>query len=92
MVLHLYGSYMSAPTRAVVAFLELADIPYEFHSVNLTNYEHKSQHFLDMNPVGIVPFLKDGDDFGITESHAILKYLHTTRQIFDKWYPKDAKK
>ena len=35
---------------------------------------------------------KDGEDFILGESHAILRYLADTRGAADNWYPKDLKK
>ena len=35
--------------------------------------------------------MKDGD-FVLCESHAMMRYLCTTREVPDNWYPKDAKK
>ena len=34
--------------------------------------------------------IQDGD-FALTESVAIMKYLASTRDIADHWYPKDSK-
>ena len=38
-----------------------------------------------------VPAMKDGD-FILSQSHAILKYLHASRNWPDHWYPTDPKK
>lgn len=45
---------------------------------------------LILNVAKKVPALKEGD-FTLGESHAIMKYLHSTRELPDHWYPKDAK-
>ena len=38
-----------------------------------------------------VPAMVD-QDFSLSESHAILRYLHETRHCEDHWYPSDLKK
>ena len=35
---------------------------------------------------------KTGETFTMSESHAIMRYLATTRDVADHWYPKDARK
>jgi len=51
----------------------------------------KPEYLKNINVMGQVPAITDGD-FALAESHAILRYLHTTRGGKDHWYPKDAKK
>ena len=43
-----------------------------------------------MNPMGQIPVMKD-NDFVLTESHAILRYLSQKFKVEDHWYPNDLK-
>lgn len=46
----------------------------------------KSDEYKSINPNNKVPSITDGT-FSLFESHAILRYLHTTRNVADHWYP-----
>ena len=59
--------------------------------VDIAKGEHKTPEYLAKNPNGEVPAIKDGD-FLLGESHAILRYLATSRDVADHWYPTDPKK
>lgn len=53
--------------------------------------ENRTDEFKKINPMMQVPAIKDGD-FCMSESHAILRYLHSTWKCADHWYPSDFKK
>ena len=91
MVLTVYSQAISQPGRAVQIFVRLANIEHELVVVNLMTGEHKKPEFLAKFPLGQVPAISDGD-FNLSESHAILTYLATTRQVADHWYPADPQK
>jgi glutathione S-transferase len=59
--------------------------------VDLMKGEQRKPEFLAVNPLGQVPAISDGD-FNLSESHAILAYLHNTRHTPDHWYPADPQK
>ncbi|XP_037077523.1 glutathione S-transferase theta-1-like isoform X2 [Pollicipes pollicipes] len=88
--LKLYYDLMSQPSRAVVMFCKLANIPYQDHPVALRKGEHRSDKYLaEVNPFGLVPAInKDG--FRLTESVAILRFLCREYPVADHWYPKDS--
>ena len=90
MVLKVYGDELSDPTRAVLAFLKLNQVPYEFVFVNLWKGEQLAAEYLQVNPLGKVPAIDD-DGFKLAESHAILTYIHATRSLPDHWYPSEIK-
>ncbi|KAI0032400.1 glutathione S-transferase [Vararia minispora EC-137] len=74
MVLKLYG-YATAPcTLRVAIVLHEKNIPYEFHTIDLTKGEQKAPAFLEKHPFGQTPYLDD-DGYGIYESRAICRYL-----------------
>ena len=56
----IYGSPRTRSTR-VLWVLEEAGAPYEFVSVNLMKGEGREASYLDLNPLGKVPTLVDGD-------------------------------
>lgn len=71
--LKLYGG---SRTRSPIVqwYLEELKIPYEYISLNIRAKENLQQEFLEINPMGKVPALVDGE-FKLWESGAILLYL-----------------
>ncbi len=91
-MLKLYGG---ARSRASIVkwYLEELAIPYEFVLLDMQAGEHRQPAFLEINPVGKVPAIADGD-FTLWESGAILLYLAEkyggltdpeTRAIANQW-------
>ena len=70
----------TAPTpngwKASVTLEEL-ELPYEVHSVNLTEAEQKTPAFLAINPNGRIPAIVDRDEgnLAVFESGALMIYL-----------------
>ena len=87
----LYVDDGSQPSRAIMIFWELNNIPYEKVNTRLAKRDHLAEEFKKINPIRQVPAMKDGD-FWLSEGHAIMKYLHSTRKWEDHWYPADIKK
>lgn len=87
-MLVIYGDLMSQPTRAVVLLCKLAGIPYQFQLIRILKGDHKKPEYLNINPDGRIPAIKDGD-FTLSESHAIMSYLCQSRRVADHWYPSD---
>ncbi|PNI15917.1 GSTT2B isoform 2 [Pan troglodytes] len=87
MGLELFLDLVSQPSRAVYIFAKNG-IPLELRTVDLIKGQHKSKEFLQINSLGKLPTLKDGD-FILTESSAILIYLSCKYQTPDHWYPSD---
>jgi glutathione S-transferase len=88
-MLVVYGDLLSQPTRAVLLLCKLAGIPHQFQLIRVAKGEQKKPDYLAINPDGRIPAIKDGD-FTLSESHAILTYLCTSRGVADHWYPKDV--
>ncbi|XP_054895889.1 glutathione S-transferase theta-2 isoform X2 [Poeciliopsis prolifica] len=82
----MYLDLMSQPCRAVHILLTRTKIPHRVHSVALRKGEHRTAEFSELNPMQKVPVLVDGG-FILTESDAILKYLATTFDLPEHWYP-----
>lgn len=72
-MLKLYGG---ARSRASIVkwYLEEIGVPYEFVLLDMQAAEHLQPDFLQINPIGKVPAIVDGD-FKLWESGAILLYL-----------------
>jgi len=72
-MLKLYGG---ARSRASIVqwYLEELAIDYEFVLLDMQAGEHRQAPFLEINPIGKVPAIVDGD-FQLWESGAILGYL-----------------
>ena len=87
----LMGDYASQPTRAVLCFLQINKVPFEFKEVRVMKMEQYSPEFKKVNPNGKVPAITDGD-VNMFESHTILRYIQETTGLPDHWYPKDPRK
>ena len=72
-MLKLYGG---ARSRASIVkwYLEEIGVPYEFVMLDMQAGAHLQPDFLEINPIGKVPAIADGD-FKLWESGAILLYL-----------------
>ncbi|HEY9669462.1 MAG TPA: glutathione S-transferase N-terminal domain-containing protein, partial [Coleofasciculaceae cyanobacterium] len=72
-MLKLYGG---ARSRASIVqwYLEELGIPYEYVLLDMQAGEHRQTQYLEINPMGKVPAIVDGD-FRLWESGAILFYL-----------------
>ena len=69
----LYGGPRTR-TPLVQWYLEELAVPYEYISLDIQAEEHRQPQFLNINPMGKVPAIVDGD-FKLWESGAILLYL-----------------
>ncbi|KAI6660535.1 Glutathione S-transferase theta-2-like [Oopsacas minuta] len=90
--LKLFCDLVSQPCRAIVLLLEINNIPHQREVISLLKGEHrKHEELLAANPNKMLPVIKDGT-FVIYESATILRYLCSSRDLPDHWYPKDLKK
>ena len=79
MAIELYWGSGSPFAWRVMLTLEVKRLPYESKLLEFSKQQHKTAAYLDLNPRGKVPTLKDGD-FVLYESIAIMAYL-------DRKYP-----
>jgi len=84
----IYGTMLSQPTRTVIWFCRLNQIPYEYRNVDLFGQEHKRPEMTKLNPLQKVPFIEYEGRI-IAESHTIVKFLARTAGVEDHWYPND---
>nr|CAI5819353.1 unnamed protein product [Callosobruchus analis] len=84
MVLKYYYDLLSQPSRAVYIFLKMNKIHFEPILVNLGEGKEKHSKFQK------VPFIHH-DDFRLTESVAIVRYLAREYHVKEHWYPQEIR-
>ncbi|GCL40155.1 MULTISPECIES: glutathione S-transferase family protein [Sphaerospermopsis] len=92
-MLKLYGGAFSRAS-IVQWYLEELQVPYEFILLDMKAGEHRQPEYLEINPIGKVPAIMDGD-LKLWESGAILLYIAEKygknpisleeRAIFSQW-------
>ena len=75
-----------------MCFCRLTHIPFEFVEVRVGKREHLTPEFEKINQFKTVPFLVEvnnqtKEEWKLSESHAIMRYLAITRKVPDHWYP-----
>ena len=84
----LYDYELSGNCYKVRLLLALLAVPYSRHAIDFSpGREHESPWFLDLNPLGQVPVLADGD-YVLRDSQAILVYLASRYDPAELWYPR----
>lgn len=84
--IRLFGFPLSGHAHRVRLFLELLQLPYEEHTVDLARGEQKRPEFLARNVFGRVPVIEDGA-VTLADSNAILVYLALTYDDSRQWLP-----
>ncbi len=88
-MIQLYDYELSSSCYKIRLFLNLLQLEYEIIPVGFfPAKEHKKPDFLDINPLGQLPVLRDGDEL-IRDSQAILVYLAAKYDSSNRWYPRD---
>src|SRR4051812_24268692 len=89
MVLELYVDYMSQPSRAVLLFCRINNIPHQVRLTQLMKRDQLKPEYSMVNPMRKVPAIYDTEkDFKLFESHAILRYLAAAKTD-GQWYPQN---
>jgi glutathione S-transferase len=83
----LYDLELSGNCYKVRLFAALAGIPLEIVAVDFMAGEHKKPPLIDLNPLGQLPILTDGEVV-LRDSQAILVYL-ARRYAAASWLPQD---
>jgi len=89
MATKLYMHPVSTTSRPVLLFVAESGANVELVTIDLFTGEHMKEPFTKLNPNKQVPVLVE-DDFVLTESSAILKYL--ADKINSPAYPKDLRR
>lgn len=82
----LYGTPLSGHCHRVSLLLDMLQLPYEFIE---SAAKRQSPEFLQLNPLGQVPVLTDGD-LVLCDSNAILVYLVKRYAPESNWLSDDA--
>lgn len=75
--LTLYIDWMSQPSRTLIIFCKMNNIPFTIKETRIMKMEHKGEEFVEkVNPAGQVPAitdkLEDGSIFALGECFAII--------------------
>nr|XP_039256536.1 glutathione S-transferase D4-like [Styela clava] len=92
--LHFYYMDKSSTSRGVWTVLELLELKYTEHYIDLINGEHKTESYAKINPRQLVPALIDGE-LHLSESRVIATYLvskYGTQCGQQQLYPTDVEK
>lgn len=85
----LYDYVLSGSCYKVRLLLSILDVAYETRAVGFyPGREHKQPDFLEINPLGQIPVLDDGD-MRLRDAQAILIYLAGKYDAARSWYPED---
>ncbi|MDF3818682.1 glutathione S-transferase family protein [Leptospira sp. 96542] len=90
-MLQLYSNARSTYSKRVHIYLKFRKIEYETIPVALEKLENRKKPYILMNPYGKVPMLKD-EDFLLSESTVIIRYLEDKYNFQDPFFPTDIKK
>lgn len=74
----LYDYWRSSASYRVRIAINLLGLEYTARTINLLSSAHRSADYLAINPQGILPSLEI-DGLQLTQSLAIIEYLHATR-------------
>ncbi|TYG58528.1 hypothetical protein ES288_D08G230500v1 [Gossypium darwinii] len=84
-----FADRMTPPSRAVIIFCKVNGIDYTERKVDISQREHLTPAFAEINPMKQLPAIVDGN-FKLFESHSILIYLACAFPgVADHWYPAD---
>ncbi|XP_062534402.1 glutathione S-transferase 2-like [Armigeres subalbatus] len=87
----LYYTALSPPCWSVILLSRQLNFPLNLKSIDTTAGEHKTEHFLKINPTHTLPALAV-DEYAISESRAIMIYLIESQTDGNHpLYPKDVK-
>ncbi len=86
-MIKLYDYELSVNCYKQRLLMSLLDVEYESVAIDFfPGLEHKSEAFREINPLGHIPVLVDGE-YTIRDAHAILVYLAAKYDSTGQWYP-----
>ena len=88
-MIKLYDFELSVNCYKARLLMSLLGVAFELVPVDFyPGWEHKTEEFKRINPLGHIPVLDD-DGFVLWDAHAILVYLATRYDSSRQWYPVD---
>lgn len=88
-MIKLYDYELSVNCYKVRLLANFLAVEHELHPIDFfPGWEHKSDWFREINPLGHIPVIDD-EGFVLRDSNAILIYLATKYDQTNKWYPID---
>jgi maleylacetoacetate isomerase len=75
--MQLYSFFNSSTSYRVRIALALKGLDFDYRPINIRTLEHRTPDYMDMNPSGSVPLLRDGD-LALGQSMAIIDHLDAT--------------
>jgi len=89
-MMKLHDYELSGSCYKVRLLLSMLDLPYERLPLDFyPGREHRQPDFLDVNPLGQLPVLDDGE-LRLRDAQAILLYLAVRYDRDGVWFPRDA--
>ena len=88
-MLKLWGRANSVNVKKALWAIEELDLAYERVDAGLQFGVNKTPEYLAMNPMGLVPTIRDGD-FTLWESHTIVRYVCAKHSV-GTLYPSELK-
>mgnify|MGYP001244753491 CR=1 FL=1 len=86
-MIKLYDYELSVNCYKVRLLLNFLLVPHKLHSIDFfPGWEHKSEWFREINPLGHIPVIDD-EGFLLRDSNAILIYLAAKYDQSCRWYP-----
>ncbi len=88
-MIKLYDYELSVNCYKQRLMMAILDVPYELVPIDFfPGWEHKSEAFAAINPLGHIPVIDD-DGYILRDAHAILTYLAASYDPTGRWYPTD---
>ena len=86
-MIKIYDYILSVNCYKQRLMMSILDVPFESIPVDFyPGWEHKSEEFKKINPLGHIPVIDD-DGFMLRDAHAILIYLASKYDPTGLWYP-----
>lgn len=86
----IYTDMLSQPCRALIIYCRVANIPFEFKQTLIKDGMNRTEEYTKIHPFQKLP-AAEHNGVPMFESLAIMRYLTSTNDIPDHWYPKDPK-